>query len=84
MRSPWVERSFLLGSLLLWLTWATSVPAAMPDDRASQAFRIADGDVPLNLVETPDRTLVSLNSGFGSIICWPTMRRESRCAAAWN
>jgi DNA-binding beta-propeller fold protein YncE len=52
----------------------------MPDNRASQALRLADGDVPLNLVETADSTLVSLNSGFGGhyLLAYDEVRKQVR------
>ncbi len=51
--------------LMLGLLVSVSLRAASPG-RASSAVRIAPGDTPLNLVETPDGLLISTNSGYGA------------------
>ena len=80
MQNPFVERSFLLGSLVLLLSWSSLAAATTPGSQTSQAFRIADGDVPLNLVETADSTLVSLNSGYGAqyLLAYDEVRKQVR------
>ena len=76
-----VDRRFLLvGSLFLGFVWATGVMATAPEDRGSEAVRVADGDVPLNLVETADNILVSPNSGYGVhyLLAYDESRKQVR------
>jgi DNA-binding beta-propeller fold protein YncE len=62
-----IARAGLL-SLLLTLTPADSGSQSLtpPRTTASVAERVAPGDTPLNLVETPNGFLISTNSGYGA------------------
>ena len=56
----------LLGLLLTVSRPASGHQSAPPDGARSEAQRVAPGDTPLNLIETPDGFLISTNSGYGA------------------
>ena len=65
--------------VFLMAGWVVTVclNAAQPD-RAFSPVRIAPGDTPLNLIETPDGFLVSTNSGYGAqyLLAFDEARRQ--------
>ena len=77
MRNSFFVKSFLLVSMVL--TWPGGAAATAPESQTSQAFRIADGDVPLNLVETADGNLVSVNSGYDAeyLLAYDEVRKQA-------
>ena len=60
-----IARAGLL-SLLFTLIPAESGSQPISPTHTAAAKRVAPGDTPLNLVETPDGFLISINSGYGA------------------
>lgn len=63
---PFFLLRFLLGFLAVTLPESGQLSASQPGTVTSVAERVAPGDTPLNLVETPDGFLISTNSGYGA------------------
>jgi DNA-binding beta-propeller fold protein YncE len=69
-----------VGCLVFLFVLACRAAIGAQTDRASSTVRVAQGDVPLNLVETPEGVLVSLNSGYGAqyLLAYDEVRNQVR------
>ncbi|HXJ93658.1 MAG TPA: bifunctional YncE family protein/alkaline phosphatase family protein [Terriglobia bacterium] len=61
-----IARAALLSFLLTLIPADSGSQSVTPRTAVSVAQRVAPGDTPLNLIETPDGYLISTNSGYGA------------------